>query len=437
MSMFAQFIDFWTLRDPNVVWVLIGSTLLGASAGAIGCFTFLRKRSLVGDALAHAALPGVTTSFLIFQNRSPVFILVGAASSCFLGYLAIDFLTRRTKIKEDSALAIVLSLFFAIGIFQLTLIQKIPTASQAGIDKLLFGQAASLISSDVILLSAVAGTLLLFLLCFFRPLKMITFDREFSECTGLNVQLYDLLLAITTVFAIVVGLQLVGVVLMAALLLTPCAAARNWSDTLSSTVCLAGIFGAVSGALGANVSYIAPNMPTGPWIVVVMTAIFSFSLIFAPTKGLFARKMRRIHFNKRIAEENLLRTFYKQGEDKGVRIAPVEPSEILTHRQLSLGTLERSLHRLIKKGKIARHGDAYTLTAAGLIEAEKITRSHRLWELYLSHAVSIPPDHVHADAEEMEHILTDELVTKLEAELESVKNDPHGKSIPLSKVEHD
>src|SRR5690606_7025568 len=149
MTWWQAFREFWSFSDPNVVWVVCGSLILGASAGAIGCFAFLRKRALTGDALAHAALPGVTSAFLLFQSRDPLVILGGAIVSCIAGYLVIEYLVNRTKVKEDSAFAIVLSLFFAFGIFQLTYIQKSEFAGQSGLDKLLFGQAAALVGDDV------------------------------------------------------------------------------------------------------------------------------------------------------------------------------------------------------------------------------------------------------------------------------------------------
>lgn len=428
--MWQLFIEFWRLSDPNVVWVLSGAILLGAGAGVIGCFAFLRKRSLTGDALAHAALPGVTTAFILFQTRDPLVIFGGAMTSCLLGYLLIEYLINQTRIKEDSAFAIVLSLFFALGIFQLTMIQKSGLAAQAGLDKLLFGQAASLVRSDVMLLGGLAVMLLLFVVIFFQKLKLICFDRDFASASGTNVRVYELLLAAAIVVSVVIGLQLVGVVLMAAIMLTPAAAARYWSNDLKVVLLLAGVFGAISGIIGANVSYLAPRMPTGPWMVVGVTAIFALSMLCAPRRGLLGRLRRRFLLGRRVAEENLLRTIYKIGEQRGGHLQMIESGAVLSARSMEYRQFDAALQRLIVKGKIEQQHEGFRLTPSGLERAKEVTRFHRLWELYLTRQIHIAEDHVHDDADEIEHILTPELEARLMAELDSPAEDPHGKSIP-------
>lgn len=425
---FKFLIEFWTLENPNVVWVLLGSLLLGASAGVIGCFTFLRKRSLIGDAMAHAALPGVTTAFILFESRNPLVILVGAALSCFLGMFAIEYLSKHTKIKPDSALAIVLSVFFAVGIFQLTQIQKNPIAAQAGLDKLLFGQAASLVRSDVIILGSIAFLVMGFVTVFFRKLKLISFDRLFSQTCGVHTRTYDFILALMVVLSVVIGLQLVGVVLIAAIVLTPAAAARYWSNNLSTVVILAGIFGAVSGALGANISYAAPHMPTGPWIVVAVTMIFLCSMFFAPERGIVSRLLMQRRVRHKIHDENTLRTLYKLSEtalEKGAQI-----KNVLNFRKMNARELYASARRLENQGYCRHVADSYLLSEKGVARALELTRAHRLWELYLHKAIDIPADHVHADAEEIEHILTPELEEQIIEQVGKDKLDPHGQKIP-------
>lgn len=425
-------IEFWTLENPNVLWVLLGSSLLGASAGVIGCFTFLRKRSLVGDAMAHAALPGVTTAFIFFESRNPLVILTGATISCFIGMFVIEYLAKHTKIKPDSALAIVLSVFFAVGIFQLTLIQKNPVAAQAGLDKLLFGQAASLVRSDVSVLGTIAILIIGFVTVFFRKLKLISFDRLFAQTCGVHTRIYDFILALLVVLSVVIGLQLVGVVLIAAIVLTPAAAARYWSNNLSFVVILAGIFGAISGALGANISYVAPHMPTGPWIVVTATMIFIGSMFFAPERGVLSRLLSQRRFRQKIHDENTLRTLYKLSEaalEVGAQI-----KNVLNFRKMNARELYASARRLENKGYCKRRGDSYLLSESGIQRALELTRSHRLWELYLHKEIDIPADHVHEDAEEIEHILTPELEEQIIEQIGAEELDPHGQKIPELEV---
>lgn len=426
----SEFFAFWTFSDPAVRWVVLGSVCLGFSAGLLGCFAFLRKQSLVGDALAHAALPGVTTMFLATHSRDPLMILLGATISCFLGMGAIEYLTRKTKIKEDSALAIVLSLFFALGIFHLTYIQKLGIASQAGLDRLLFGQAASLVRHDVVVLGWISVGLLSCIAIFFHRFKILCFDRQYAITLGLNVYWYDSLLALLLVLSVSIGLQLVGVVLMAAILITPAASARYWSHNLTTILWLAGIFGAISGIAGANISYLAPRMPTGPWIVVAVTTIFVVSLFFAPERGIGARVFKRIVMKKKVQEENLLRTFFKLREESASPNQYHEPTKILERRNMGIRDLEATIRRLISKGDLEKWGNKYRLSIQGFGHAARITRIHRLWELYLTKKIHLALDHVHDDAEEIEHIITPELEQKLLEELDFPLHDPHGKSIP-------
>lgn len=425
-----EFLSFWTFSDPTVRWVVLGALCLGFSAGLLGCFAFLRKQALLGDALAHAALPGVTTAFLLTYSRSPFIILTGAAVSCFLGIWSIEYLVRHTKIKEDSALAIVLSLFFALGIFQLTYIQKLGVASQAGLDRLLFGQAASLVRSDVIALTWVSLALMICIGTFFYRFKLVCFDRQLAISIGIRVKLYDALLAVALVLSIAIGLQLVGVVLMAAILVTPAAAARYWSNSLTKILLLAGVFGALSGIMGAYVSYLAPRMPTGPWIVVAVTAIFVASLLFAPERGVLSRVLKRAKLRVRINEENLLRTFYKLREEGIGAEVFVEPRQILEHRNMHIRDLESGLSRLVQDKDLVSYAGKYRLTKTGLERATRLTRIHRLWEVYLSQKIQISADHVHEDAEEIEHIITPELEQRLLEELNFPREDPHGRAIP-------
>lgn len=426
--MLAKLLEFWSLSNPNVVWVLLGSALLGSCAGVIGCFTFLRKRSLVGDAMAHAALPGVTTAFIFFESRDPLVILLGATFSCFIGMFSIEYLSRNTKVKPDSALAIVLSVFFAVGIFQLTQIQKSPTAAKAGLDKLLFGQAASLVRSDVVTLSLIAFFVLSFVAIFFRKLKLISFDRTFAETRGVSIVFYDFMLALLVVLSVVIGLQLVGVVLIAALVLTPAASARYWSNNLAIILILAGLFGAFSGVVGANISYLAPQMPTGPWIVVATTMIFIVSMMFAPSRGIYSRFLMQKGMRHKIHDENTLRTLYKLSEDCLAGGAQI--TTVLNYRKMKPQELYASAKRLERSGFLQKGGDSYVLTENGVKRALELTRSHRLWELYLHKEVDMPIDHLHDDAEEIEHILTPDLEQQIVEEIGEEAFDPHGSKIP-------
>ncbi len=427
---FSRFLEFWSFNNPNTAWVVLGSIILGFSAGMVGTFPYLKKRALIGDALAHAALPGITSAFLIFHEKSLLVLLPGAIISCLLGYLAIDYLVNNTKIKEDSALAIVLSIFFAIGIFQLVQIQKLPEASKAGLDSFLFGKAAALVSNDLYILILTALIISSFSIIFYRALRHTTFDPLHATAIGLNTRFYELSLAITVVLAVSIGMQLVGVVLMAAILLIPPASARYWNNNLIIILFLSGLFGAVSGLLGAMVSFLAPQMPTGPWTVIFCSFIFIVSVLFSKQRGILYRFFKQRKFERRIDEENILRSLYLLTNEEWDNIKPVESNLILKHRHIPLKRFEKTCQRLEESNAILRVGSNLILTKKGFELAKKLTRIHRLWELYLIKNTELDHEHVHFDADKIEHFITKELADQLLTELDLAEIDPHGKRIP-------
>lgn len=438
------FINFWSFSDPNVLWVSLGTVLLGMSASVIGGFTFLRKRSLMGDALAHAALPGVMTAFILFHSNNPLLMFFGAWFSSFMGLLLMDWLPKHTKIKPDAAMAITLSFFFALGLMQLSYIQGLEVEGKSGLDKILFGQAAAMLPNDVLVLSVIALVVILVVVVFFQKFRLVTFNRLYAQSLGLNIALYEMILALLVVMSVVIGLQIVGVVLMAAVLLTPIAAARFWSQNLSTMLITAAFIGGLSGLLSANISYIAPAMPTGPWMVVILSIIFMVSFLVAPKKGLLANLLKQYQLRRQVCEENVLRTLYILNERHPANLSrprekvrmTLEFSEedILKLRNLSLSELKQTLKRLVQKGLLLQKKSTgfIRLSSQGAEQAISLTRRHRLWENYLTGQLSLSPDKVHHSAERIEHLLTEEQTQQLETELaeSSYRSDPHGKSIP-------
>lgn len=423
-------IRFFSLADANVRWVVAGSILLGASAGALGAFAYLQRRSLLGDTLAHAALPGVGIAFLLTGFKSLPALLIGAAISGWLGALAVNAITRYSKIKLDAALGIVLTVFFGLGVVILTHIQKSGAGTQAGLDKFLFGQAAALSASDVTLLALVAGVLLVVLGVGFRSFALISFDRSFAASTGAPTALLQFLLTTMIVIAVTIGLQTVGVVLMAALLITPAAAARQWTDRLFPMVLLAAAFGAVSGLLGAWISFLAPRLPTGPFVVVVISIVFLFSILFAPERGVLARIRRHRQGREKTVREHILKELYKAGEPAQNWSALQQVGLLESIWSFSQRELNSALRWLTRHSLLERDEGSYRLTDSGLLESARIIRRHRLWELYLTTYLDLPGDHVHRDADEFEHIMTPEMEAQLEDLLDRPQYDPHHRAIP-------
>lgn len=278
----------YTLRN-----VALGSALLGVVGGVLGTFAVLRRQGLVGDALAHAALPGICLAFILTGSRAPAVLMFGAAVAGWLGTLLILRIVRDTRISEDTALGVVLTVFFGLGIVLLTQVQHSGDANQAGLDRYLFGQAATLVAEDVRTMAVVGGIALAIVGLLFKEMKLLAFDAEFAASLGFPTDRLSVLLTSAIVLAVVIGLQTVGVVLMAAMLVAPAAAARQWTNRLGVMVLLSGAFGAAAGVIGAVISVSARQVPTGPMIVLCATAFVVVSLLFAPERGLVWDAVRR------------------------------------------------------------------------------------------------------------------------------------------------
>ena len=287
----------YTLRN-----VALGSALLGIVGGVLGCFAVLRRQSLLGDVLAHAALPGICLAFMLSGTRTPLILMLGAAFTGWIGTLIILKLVRDTRISEDTALGVVLSVFFGFGVVLLTRIQHTHGAGQAGLDRYLFGQAATLMEENVITMAVLGGVALAIVAALFKEFKLLSFDPEFAASIGFPVGRLNVLLTSLIVIAVVIGLQTVGVVLMAAMLIGPAAAARQWTNRLSIMLALSAFFGAAAGVSGAMISVTASRIPTGPMVILCMTAIVIISLLFAPERGIVWDAVRRRSSRRRMLE---------------------------------------------------------------------------------------------------------------------------------------
>ncbi len=411
--------------DPNLLWVMVAVVLLSGSAAMVGCFAFVRKRALIGDAVAHAVLPGICLGFMV-GGKSPWVLLLGAILMGWVSLFVMDWVLAHSKLKADTVIGVILSVFFGWGIMLLTAIQQSGDGQQAGLDKYLFGKAAAMTGEEVRLFAGLASLTLLVLVLFFRVFRMISFDADFARVQGLPVNFLHFLLSTLTILSVATGIQAVGVVLMAALLITPAAAARFWTHRLGQMMILAAIFGMASGVGGTWVSYLAPAMPTGPWIVMFLSLIALFSVCFAPTSGILARNKLQRQNRQKILRENILKTCYN--------LAPQEAHHtkaLLAARNFSAPQLKSGLRWLHQHHHLIRTDTgAWQLTNLGRDEAMRIVRLHRLWELYLNRRLDFKPDHVHNGAEALEHLLTPEVEKQLLEELDYPIHDPHQSIIP-------
>ncbi|HEY3403726.1 MAG TPA: iron chelate uptake ABC transporter family permease subunit [Ohtaekwangia sp.] len=427
------FLEFFSFADPNVRFVVIGSVLLTASSAIVGTFTFLHKKSLVGDAIAHAVLPGICLGFILSGTKNPVYLILGAFVTGWISLIAVEFITKRSRLKEDTAIGLVLSVFFGIGILMLTVIQKTGNAAQSGLDHFLFGKAAALVGEDLLVFGIVAVILLIAVFLLFKEFSLLAFDKDYAQAIGLPVKWIQLTLTSLIVLAVVIGIQAVGVVLMAAILITPAAAARFWTNKINVMLFMASIFGALSGLSGAYISYIAPAMPTGPWIVIVISMIAFISFFFAPKRGVISRMIRQSSIRKTINDENVLKVFYNLGEESRNFFVQRTPEEIIRRRKFDEEMLYTVLHRLERQGYVEQTANHWALTEEGKTRGQRVVKIHRLWELYLTTHVNIAPDHVHDDADTIEHLLTPDLEAELERILNFPKEDPHKSEIPYRK----
>lgn len=287
MELFTALFTDYTLRT-----VALGATLLGVVSGVLGCFTVLRRQALLGDAMSHAALPGIALAFMLTGQRDPLVLLLGAAVAAWLAALLVLGITGTSRVKEDSALALTLSVCFGFGLVLLSLLQKRPDAAQAGLKSFLFGQAAALVERDVVVMAALGLPALLCVTLLWKQFKLLSFDPEYAASLGMPTGLLSIVLTTLIVMAIAIGLQSVGVVLMSAMLVAPAAAARQWTDRLSTMVLLAAGFGATAGVSGALISATTRSLSTGPTMMLCMAAITLGSLLCAPERGLVWRWVR-------------------------------------------------------------------------------------------------------------------------------------------------
>lgn len=427
MSIWQHITTFFSAENYNLFVISLGSGVLCFAAGAVGTFTYLRKRALIGDVISHAVLPGVAIAFILGGVKNPFYFLVGAITAGLLSIWVVDFVQAKSKLKPDAILALTLSVFFGVGIVLLTKIQHSGNAAQSGLDSFLFGKAASMSLFDVQLFSVIAIINISCILLLLRGFSLIAFDENYAKGLGFNVSFIKFLLSLLTVVTVAIGVQAVGVVLMAALLITPAAGARFITNSIPRMLFFSGLFGFVSGLLGVFISYSGNGMPTGPWIVVVLSAIALAAILFGNQKGVLARLKLRKANNVKINNENILKDIYKVSAQGTNTITIAQLIEI---EKLQPANLNNVLKRLEKLDYIDLIRGMIIINDKGKIAAREVIRKHRLWEIYLSKYFHLDADHLHDDAEGIEHVITPEIEKHLIQLLDRPEKDPHQSEIP-------
>ncbi len=385
----------------NASLVAVGAALLGAASGITGTFLFLRKRALVSDAVSHATLPGVCVAFLVMvalggEGRNLAGLLIGSAVSAGIGLWCMNWLTRNTRLAEDAAIGAVLSVFFGFGIVLLTVIQTLGVGRQAGLEGFLLGSTAGMLMSDAMVIAGGGAAVLLVILLARRPMTMVAFDPEYAAARGLPVGKIDMLMMGLVMAVTVVGLKVVGLILIVALLIIPAVTARFWTERAEHVVALAGVLGAVAAYVGAALSASAPNLPTGPIIVLMSFALFALSLLVAPSRGVLAAVLRHQRFQRRV--------HIRQG-----LLALAQEQTI--YEPLTL--------RLLARAGLARADGVATTT--GRARAAKALRDERRWDILRRDQAQEAAAALYDGLREIETVLTPDQIAEIDRKIGTPK----------------
>lgn len=419
------------LEDYNTRVVVFGVAILGAGAGLVGGFTLLRKRALMGDALSHASFPGIALAFVAASllgkdAKSLPYLLAGATISGLIGVAAILWIRNQTRLKEDAALGIVLSVFFGAGVAILGVIQQMESGHAAGLEGFIYGKTASMSRGDASLIVIASAVAICVCLVFYKEFKLLCFDEGFAGSRGFRVVLLDVVLMSTVVLITIVGLQAVGLILMIALMVIPAAAARFWTEAMGRMMIYSMLLGTIGCVLGAVISAVFPNLPSGAMIVLVCSLFFFLSMMLGRSRGILVRYLRRSRLNRRVARQHLLRAMYESVEPQQTGNvfdpkASVSIVELLTMRSWSRRRLIKAIQLAEGAELVTLRGEDAHLTRAGYLEARRLTRQHRMWEMYLIAYAEIAPSMVDRDADAIEHVLEPQIIDQLEELLEEEK----------------
>ncbi|MCP4749193.1 MAG: iron chelate uptake ABC transporter family permease subunit [Desulfobacteraceae bacterium] len=436
-AVLSDLLRVFSLQDYNTRVVIIGTGLLGLAAGLAGTFLLLRKRALLSDTLSHATLPGIALAFMLMsyilgEGKHLIGLIIGAAFFSIIATVAVLVIERYSRLKDDAALGIVLSVFFGLGIAIMGLATRMASGNSAGLMSFIYGKTASMLFLDSLLIAVTALVAALFCMLFFKEFTLVCFDSAYAFTQGWPVARLDFFMMTLVVVVTVVGLQAVGLILVVALLIIPAAAARFWTHRLSAMLWLSGLFGTLSGMIGAGISALMANLPAGAVIVLTASALFLLSLAFGTQRGLLRLVVERLQLRTKIIRENLLRELYEWLETSGIqgldllRTSCPGPrfKDLLARRSWRPGQLKRALGRLCKTGLLNQTPSGeYQFTQTGLVQATHAVRKHRLWEAYLISHADIAAGQVDWAADEIEHILDQEMISKLEALLPEAKAD--------------
>lgn len=403
---------------------LIASLMVGVSCGLIGTYIMLRRLSLIGDALAHAVLPGVVIAFMI-AGKGPLALFAGALGAGIMTSILISFVKRNSKIKEDASIGIIFTGAFALGILLVSQLKQV----HIDLSSYLFGDVLGVSDSDIIMSGVITVFIVVSVILFYKQLLVTSFDPTMAHIIGISTAVVHYFLMTLLSMSIVAGLQSVGVILIIAMLITPPATAFLLTSNLKKLLLLSCTFGVISSVVGLYLSYHF-NFASGASIVLVSVFIFTLAILFSPKEGLVNKELRRRKNSKTNLMEDIIKFMSKNNTD-------IEKQQLATKLSYELGISVNKIHSALgqieNKGMIESSGGGYKLTKSGEEEANRLVRSHRLWETYVTEKHIVNKENIHQDAERYEHILSDDLIEEIDEELGHPEKDPHGSPIPRDK----
>lgn len=428
----------YQVRDDDL-WVAGTAVLCCVACGVLGCFLVLRRMSLLGDAISHAILPGLALAFLVTQSRAPLPMLAGAmVVGIATAYLSAG-LNRWGRVSEDSAMGVVFTSLFAIGVVMITWVARDvdldPGCVLYGLIEFTPFDTVTIAGREIprafVWLAVVLAVNVGLITVFFKELKLVCFDPGLAATMGISVALVHYGLMTTVAATAVASFESVGSILVVAMLVAPGATAHLLTDRLSRMLWIAGVVAALC-AIGGYALAVWINTSVAGMIATVSLGVFIAAALLSPRHGILARRARQLALALRITEEDALCVLYRWHErttslDRpGAR--PIAPEELAA--SIRSGWLGRvAVWRLARQGFIESREGGLVATASGLAQAAKLVRGHRLWESFLAKHLPLPADHLHAAAHRAEHFLTPTIQAGLDAEL-PVQTDPHGRPIP-------
>lgn len=433
----------WTAVD---FWIVLGGALAGLACALPGTLLVLRKMSMMGDAISHAVLPGIVLAYFVSRTRAGPGMLIGAVLAGLTAALLTQWLQRKGNVEEGASMGIIFTLMFAAGI----LLLESPAFGRfvnLDLDCVLFGAVEFLPLAArapfppyapwpvVFLFLVFLGNLALVGLLI-KEFQLCCFDTDHAHALGLRPQRMHLLLMVMTAVTSVFAFEVVGSILVVAMLIVPAACARLYTDRLGTTFALAcgfAVLFAVSGHWAATEIphwFGAVDTSSAGSMAAAGGVFFLASAMLSPRYGVLFLRRHRHRLARQTQAEDFLGRLYRAEELErapGVPLAAAEIKRLPRRDRMSLRDLLRQGYIDVRRGQVE-------LTHAGFRAGAELLRRHRLWEGYLLENTATPRDHLHLSAEQLEHVTPPRLREQLAEALGDPRLDPSGHRIPSTDL---